>query len=691
MATSVNELTFVSRLGDFTSVRADRLRSAGQPVLVVEGAIEESVRDKVSGNVKRCDMRLADAVGNKLANGEMKRPEHPEGRDVRNPKLIADARRKAIAIGLSYYFTCNYAKVVLFSVSVKPGVPDKEEGEYDLAPVTHSNQVDAYRTSICDAWIAFLDDLEPRLRAVAKARPTVTSGDVIALRDAVGIVADEALERAIRRLETDPALIVAARREAAAVFGLSLALNPKMRAAFREEVLQGLKLSVFVMAQKLILYRVLAESGPRRRQPFSLDELTLPASSTSPSAIQVALDQAVQHAKDRSGDYDTAFLRTPLTSLLFVEPDGLDEIGVCRVGEAWDRLRAAVVESSWSAAARNLVGFLYESIVDPGFRHALGQHYTGEDVVDVLATYGIRSPGDTVLDPASGTGSFVEAAYRRKRALGDTHEQSLGDIWATEITAFAAELTTVMLAVADVDEPAAYPRVLLKDFFTCRPGMDTRLQIPGEAQSLRFPTQFSCVIGNPPYISYRHQTNHKNVVAALSKARTTLALPRFSGKSDEYVWFIVHATTFLQDGGRLGFVVSSAMLFSDYGVQLVRFLGRHYRIQAVVDSSVERWFVDADTNTVLLMLERESDPSLRGKNQTRFVRLRRPLVQLLPQMDDPDRRNAVETLVADLLSCAEGESDARFQVNIALQGTDGALRFADVSVAGSSLSLDEED
>jgi type I restriction-modification system DNA methylase subunit len=185
----------------------------------------------------------------------------------------------------------------------------------------------------------------------------------------------------------------------------------------------------------------------------------------------------------------------------------------------------------------------------------LGQHYTREDVVDLLTTFAVRQPGDKVLDPASGAGSFARAAYVRKRDLGANHEDALASTWAFEVSAFAAELTTITLVTADSTEPAAYPRVVLRDFFDLRPGTVTELAIPGVPGPLTIPSVFDAAIGNPPYVSYRHQTNQSRVLNALATAPTDIRLPRFSGKSDEYVWFVVHATSFLQKGGRLAFVV----------------------------------------------------------------------------------------------------------------------------------------
>ena len=340
--------------------------------------------------------------------------------------------------------------------------------------------------------------------------------------------------------------------------------------------------------------------------------------------------------------------------------------------------------------SQNIVGLLYEVIVEERFRHQLGQFYTPEDVVDVLTTFAIRGPGEFVLDPATGGGSFLRSAYHRKKALGESHASALSTIWGCEITAFAAELSTVTLVTSDTNEPAAYPRVLLRDFFELRPGMETELEIPGELGRLKIPKQFDAAIGNPPYISYRRLTNQPKILNALATADESITLPKFTGKSDAYLWFIVHATQFLKPGGRLSFVVSSAILFSDYGIPLIRFIGHHYRIRAIVDSTVERWFPDADTNTVLLMLERDADADARAANEIRFVRLRRPLAQLIPDPSSPDRRGRIEELIDEILESDATEDDPRMQVNLVAQGSDGGLLLEAGDDDADSL-LEEED
>lgn len=265
---SMNELTFAGWLAEFTAARAKRRQDAGEPVLIASGAIEERQIDN-DGRVRRCDIRFNSALGRKLASGELKRPEVPEGRDPRNEKLRFDARRKAIARGLPYYFTCNIAAVVLYAVANAPHEDDVEVGAFELAPITRSGQATAYRDQINQRWAEFLDALEAKLTAVGRSRPTVTTEDVIAIRDAVYSVANEALPRVVRRVTGDPTLAEELRQESVKSFNFPAALEDKYPARFREELIQMIRFGVFVVTQKLILYRVLEEAGPRRAVPTS--------------------------------------------------------------------------------------------------------------------------------------------------------------------------------------------------------------------------------------------------------------------------------------------------------------------------------------------------------------------------------------------------------------------------------------
>ncbi len=230
--------------------------------------------------------------------------------------------------------------------------------------------------------------------------------------------------RVARRLAADPDLAEEVRAEAAKSFNFPTNLDPRFAAKFTEELVQILRFGAFVVAQKLVLYRVLEDAGPRRADPFSLDALSLPAASTDPQAIRPCwIVRSISRSK---GQRTTRPRFCQSRSSICSSPTrGAIEARECRVGQAWHLLLEAVVQASWLSISQNIGGLLYEVIVEERFRHQLGKFYTPEDVVDVLTAFAIRDPNDLVLDPATGGGSFLRSAYARKRTSARTMSDRL--------------------------------------------------------------------------------------------------------------------------------------------------------------------------------------------------------------------------------------------------------------------------
>src|SRR3712207_6302302 len=103
-----------------------------------------------------------------------------------------------------------------------------------------------------------------------------------------------------------------------------------------------------------MLYRVLEDAGPRRAEPFHLDPLDVPRTSTDPQAVKAVLDGAFSLAIRRSRDYETAFSPDPFVDLVFTDPEGVAETRDCRIGAVWSRLLDAVKNVSWLSISQNV-------------------------------------------------------------------------------------------------------------------------------------------------------------------------------------------------------------------------------------------------------------------------------------------------------------------------------------------------
>ncbi|MBI4311142.1 MAG: hypothetical protein HY681_05105 [Chloroflexi bacterium] len=72
-------------------------------------------------------------------------------------------------------------------------------------------------------------------------------------------------------------------------------------------------------------------------------------------------------------------------------------------------------------------------------------------------------------------------------------------------------------------------------------------------------------------------------------------------------------------------MTSIGWLDTDYGFRLQEFFLQNFRIVAVLESQVEKWFEDARVTTAVTILQRETDVGRRMDNKVRFIQLLKPL------------------------------------------------------------------
>lgn len=294
-----------------------------------------------------------------------------------------------------------------------------------------------------------------------------------------------------------------------------------------------------------------------------------------------------------------------------------------------------------------------------------GQFSTPDDLADLLLGLTLRQPDERVLDPSCGEGALLQRAAVWQRWLAS------GVSPGSEPRLFGVELDTGAVNAARNNLPAAH--ITNANFF----GLPSTTYEP-----------FDTVIGNPPYtrgewLDRLDETDDSQLSllpelgeASGGTAEAILHKPvvphavwaSFSGRSGLHAYFFLHSLGFLREGGRLGFVVPNGWLDVGYGVELKQLLLDRFRIVAVIESSVERWFKEASVNTCLVILEKNSDAEARSGNKVRFARLRRPLSDLLDSdSHEPERVTMVEQLIGRLLPPAD-RSSAGVSVRVMEQG-----------------------
>ena len=340
---------------------------------------------------------------------------------------------------------------------------------------------------------------------------------------------------------------------------------------------------------------------------------------------------------------------------------------------AIDELRSLISDLNYYnfyAVPHDVIGQVFERLIPPDERHALGQYFTREDLVDIITAFCVRSPDAKVLDPTCGTGTFLLRAYDRKKTLGEhNHQHLLASLWGIDIARFPAELATINLYRQNLADYANFPRIVAQDFFEVKPNQTFRFPPPKPQDSdesfIEEPLPaFDAAVGNFPYI--RQELIEKQVKGYKKFLEKVLAEGwmadyrelfdskghlKLSGQADTYAYLFFHTARFLKPGGRMGIVTSNAWLDVAYGYELQKFFLKKFKIVAILESRCEPWFEDVSVNTIVTILERCEERKERENHIVKFVKIKKPLKELIPwdmKLDAFNRWQGLDKLVAKI-------------------------------------------
>jgi type I restriction-modification system DNA methylase subunit len=402
--------------------------------------------------------------------------------------------------------------------------------------------------------------------------------------------------------------------------------------------------TAYLLMNKIIFYKIL------ERHYEDLPKLK-PISAPDGEYFIKFLKGYFEKAMQVTGDFEPIFITEfyddiPLPDVDYVLDEVnsfIDEMGTYRLEEV----------------GSDIVGHIYEELIPDEERHKLGQFYTPPPIAELIVKWAVRSSKDVILDPAVGSGTFPVKAYQRLIGLkaeehkksreqtdsGAIHREILSQLYTDDINPFPAHLTSMNLAMRNVQYPTSEMNIIVEDFFNLRSRMEIFapyvIKTPkGEIRRhVTIPT-FDAVIANPPYTRGVEITDktQKSINLSIGELLKKYKLSGGIGKETGiYVHFIMHAYDFLKKHGRLGMIVSNSWLQSDYGISFSNFLLDHFKVKTVIDFN-QRLFRIPLVATCVLLLEKEDNPKERSKNKTVFLYLNAEakVEEILDALDNPE-------------------------------------------------------
>src|SRR5690554_134110 len=360
-----------------------------------------------------------------------------------------------------------------------------------------------------------------------------------------------------------------------------------------EEVLA--KFTFYKLIGKILFYLTLSENLSAKVQ-----KLELPDSNDVKEQIENFFNQA------KKIDYQAVF-----------EEDFTDEIPYNEViEELLFKLINVFTEFDFKILPTEVIGHILENLVPKEEKQKFGQYFTSETLANLVTFSAIRTRNDVLIDPTSGTGTFLNAFYNALKYYGNqNHQQILNQIWGNDISHFPATLSVINLYKQKVNDTANFPRVIRKDYFTISP--DHKIPIPDnvdidKVNEVPIP-KFDAIISNFPFIQQEDipkdalEEYFKGEFGKTQSAFMNGNIFSINGKSDYYIYCFYNSLKFLKDDGVVSVITSNAWLGKNYGIQFKQFLLDNFHIKYVVRSNAEHWFKDSKVSTVFITLEKRTN------------------------------------------------------------------------------------
>jgi len=655
-----HEVTFCSRVSKW----ADALFPENQSWGFVRTEIEESKGLKN----KRSDLRIYGPQNQLVLAGEVKMPGTVDGRNPYNSDLIEDSFHKASSAGAEFFFTWNVNKFVLFDAK-KWHLPlmERRVREFDLG-LHLDNREDVSRPDVEKRIQAFLAEFFGQFHEIAagKIPDWGMPPDLFFIRAfeshidwPVKLTAEFLMEKSA----TDKTFDTHLHEWMSGDQGWQVIRNDP--SAWRTLIDRAARTLCYVFSNRLLFYESV------RRKFTALEEIKIPRRISTPGDLNSHFQRAFQNAVNETGDYETLFYPAAndwASPLIFAHKLAAD---------AWRSVLEELRPFNFKEIRTDILGGIFKRLIAPEERHKFGQHYTSEDLVDVVNAFCIRKAEDLILDPTCGSGSFVVRAYHRKAHLGPSrsHQDRIAEIYGSDISLFAAHLATLNLASRDINDEENYPRIARRNFFEIRANKEF-WKLPqglhGEKKSMPiFLPKLNAVVGNPPYVRQEliprrgdkpkpKQDSAKEDLFELCKELWGVEL---TGRSDLHCYFWPAATAFLKDNGWFGFLVSSSWLDVEYGFALQEWVLKNFKLHAILESNAEPWFEDARVKTCAVILQRCDDPNERNEQLVKFVRLDAPLADILGRRPDENSRQVAADKFRDIISrCKKDTAREQFRI-----------------------------
>ncbi|MDP6957511.1 MAG: N-6 DNA methylase [Planctomycetota bacterium] len=187
-----------------------------------------------------------------------------------------------------------------------------------------------------------------------------------------------------------------------------------------------------------------------------------------------------------------------------------------------------------------------------------GAYFTPKPLAKLLVKWAVRTPMETILDPACGEGIFLAESVSRLLEIG-ANPKEVG-IQITGIDIEPKSLARANGALLSRHPALRWNNLIEEDFFSF-------------VQRSRGSLSFDILLGNPPYIRNQKRTRLEKATALKMAKNEGVSL---SAESSLWAPFLATSLSLLRPGGRLAMIVPREAIFVQYAKPLFQYLQNRF-------------------------------------------------------------------------------------------------------------------
>jgi type I restriction enzyme M protein len=230
------------------------------------------------------------------------------------------------------------------------------------------------------------------------------------------------------------------------------------------------------------------------------------------------------------------------------------------------KLRRLIVDlidkENWSVMSADVKGDAYEGLLEKNAqdtKSGAGQYFTPRPLIQAIVDAIAPKPGETICDPACGTGGFLLAAHdsivHHHPHMTKDERKALkgGTFWGTELVQSTARLCAMNLMLHGIGSDGERLPLAVADALAAAPG-----------------EHYHIVLTNPPF-GKKSSTTVVSEGGKVSKEKDIIERDDFwASTSNKQLNFVQHVKSLLRMHGRAAVVVPDNVLFEGGAGETVR-------------------------------------------------------------------------------------------------------------------------